>query len=123
VNKLRIAAILALVVPCIAAAQDAGKFRCTNGEMVRRVEIYTEPGRTVPCEVHYFKDTEVPAEPEVLWSAQADAEYCQEKATSFVAKLEEWGWTCQSPQVEPQEEQSPETDAGDDTEVLSPADS
>ena len=59
-----------------------------------RVEIYTEPGKTVPCEVHYFKDTEAPGESEVLWSAEAQAGFCEQKAAEFVAKLQGWGWQC-----------------------------
>ena len=77
-----------------ALAQDAGKYQCTHGDLVRRVEIYTEPGVTVPCEVHYFKDTEAPGQSEVLWSAQSQAGYCEQKATEFVARLEGWGWDC-----------------------------
>lgn len=124
-TSLRIPAAMALLLPCIAFAQGADKFQCTKGELVRRVEIYTEPGAAAPCEVHYFKDTEAPGDSEVLWSAQADGTYCQTKTTEFVAKLESWGWACQAPQIEPPPpaEESAEGEAADDTESLSPADS
>jgi len=62
--------------------------------MVRRVVIMTEPGVSVPCEVHYFKDTEAPGEDQVLWSASQQTGYCEEKAAGLVAKLEGWGWDC-----------------------------
>ena len=95
-----------------------------GGDLVRRVEIYTEPGKTVPCEVHYFKDTEAPGESEVLWSAEAQAGFCEQKAAEFVAKLQGWGWECGAsedaapePVVEPGE-----ADVPDDTDVLSPGD-
>jgi hypothetical protein len=123
-------ALLSLAAPCIAIAQDAGKYQCTHGELVRRVEVFTEPGVTVPCEVHYFKDTEAPGESQVLWSAQAQEGYCDSKASEFVAKLEGWGWSCSAaaapvPTSEPEMEREVEEEAPpsyDDTDVLSPGD-
>ena len=89
-----IVAVLALVVPFAAQAQDTGKYQCTYGDLKRRVEILTEPGVTVPCEVHYYKDTEAPGEKQVLWSATAQEGYCESKTDEFIAKLEGWGWDC-----------------------------
>jgi hypothetical protein len=82
-----------LALPGLALAQGA-ETQCTYGDMVRRVVIMTEPGVSVPCEVHYFKDTEAPGEDQVLWSASQQAGYCEEKAAGLVAKLEGWGWNC-----------------------------
>ena len=118
-------AALILAAPGHALAQDAGKYKCTYGDMVRRVEILTEPGVPVPCEVHYYKDTEAPGDTQVLWSAQAQVGYCEEKTEAFVAKLESWGWDCgegaeaesEAPAEEPAEEE-----VQDDTDVLAPAD-
>lgn len=119
--------LLALAAPAVSLGQDAGKYQCTHGDLVRRVEIYTEPGVTVPCEVHYFKDTEAPGESEVLWSAQSQEGYCEQKATDFVAQLEGWGWVCgagdaAAPEPEPaaEPEEAAEPEIVDDTEVLSP---
>ena len=84
---------LFLALPGLALAQGA-ETQCTYGDMVRRVVIMTEPGVSVPCEVHYFKDTETPGEDQVLWSASQQAGYCEEQAASLVAKLEGWGWDC-----------------------------
>ena len=86
--------LIALAAPALVLAQDTGKYQCTYGDLVRRVEIFTEPGVTVPCEVHYYKDTEAPGETQVLWSAQSEASYCESQAQAFVAKLEGWGWSC-----------------------------
>jgi len=116
-------AALILAAPGLAVAQDAGKYKCTYGDMVRRVEILTEPGVPVPCEVHYYKDTEAPGDKQVLWSAQAQIGYCEEKTQAFVAKLESWGWDCgqaaeaegETPAEEPAEEE-----VRDDTDVLAP---
>lgn len=115
-------AVLILAAPSLALAQDSGKYQCTHGELVRRVEIYAEPGATVPCEVHYFKDTEAPGESEVLWSAQAQEGFCEQKATEFVARLEGWGWDCGAgADAEPGPAAEPaEPEVVDDTEVLSP---
>ena len=87
-------ALLATMLPAIAAAQDLGKYQCSYGEMVRRVEVAHEPGVEVPCSVHYYKDTEMPGQQQVLWSADSDATYCAQKAKELVAKLEGWGWDC-----------------------------
>ena len=126
-NARHLIAILAIVIPGVVLAQDGGKYECTMGDLVRRVEIYSEPGVTVPCEVHYYKDTESPGESEVLWSAQTQAGYCEEKASELVARLEGWGWDCGAgeevepePEVEPDEAVEPEVQ--DDTDVLSPGD-
>jgi hypothetical protein len=119
-------ALLALVVPGIAIAQEAGKYQCTHGDLVRRVEILTEPGLTVPCEVHYYKDTEAPGESQVLWSAQTQEGYCEAKAEEFVARLQGWGWSCgasaaPAPKAVPEPEEA-EPPVYDDTDVLSPGD-
>ncbi len=129
--KLRYSiALLALVVPGIGIAQDAGRYQCTLGELVRRVEIFTEPGLTVPCEVHYYKDTEAPGESQVLWSAQSQEGYCEAKTEEFVAALQGWGWSCvagaaPAPDAAPVPEAAPESEEAeppvyDDTDVLSP---
>jgi hypothetical protein len=117
--------LLILAAPGVVLAQDAGKFKCTYGDMVRRVEILTEPGVTVPCEVHYYKDTENPGEKQVLWSAQAQTGYCEEKTEAFVAQLEGWGWDCgraAAPAAEPEAtaEEPAEEEVQDDTDVLAP---
>lgn len=123
--------LVALIAPGIAIAQDAGKYQCTHGDLVRRVEILTEPGLTVPCEVHYYKDTEAPGESQVLWSAQAQEGYCEAKAEEFVARLQGWGWSCgvsaAAPEAVPVSEPAPEVEEEappvyDDTDVLSPGD-
>ena len=107
-NVKHLIALLALVVPGLAIAQDAGKYQCTLGDLVRRVEILTEPGLTVPCEVHYYKDTEAPGESQVLWSA------CSVSASP-------------EPEAAPTPEAAPEAEEAeppvyDDTDVLSPGD-
>ena len=120
--RRNLAFIAAVIFPVLAIAQDQQSYQCTFGELTRRVEIFSEPGVAVPCEVHYYKDTEAPGERQVLWRAQTDATYCASKTQEFVAKLTDMGWNCgQAAEVE----ESPEADGPesmDDTDALTPAD-
>ena len=107
--------VLALL-PLGVLAQDATRYECSVDELTRRVEILSEPGVSVPCEVHYYKDTEMPGEDVMLWSAQNQAGYCEARAAEFIEKLEGMGWTCWdagNPQSMPE---------ADDTDALAPAD-
>ncbi|MGA8204539.1 MAG: hypothetical protein WB812_08480 [Woeseiaceae bacterium] len=138
-------ALLAAALPGLALAQGADSYQCTLGDLTRRVEILTEPGRSVPCEVHYYKDTEAPGEMQVLWRAQSEAGYCQRKADDFVARLEGMGWDCGAgttaepsepaesaepmapnaapePETSPPPAETPPAEPSDDTDVLAPAD-
>jgi len=92
-GKLAIA-LLAATVPCLAFGQGTGSYQCSYGDLQRRVEILYEPGVTVPCEVHYYKDTEAPGERQVLWSATTQEGYCEAQTDAFIAKLRNWGWDC-----------------------------
>lgn len=119
--------LLATAIPCAAFGQGATSYQCTNGDLTRRVEILTDPGVSVPCEVHYYKDTEAPGERQVLWSATAEVGYCERKTEEFVAKLQGWGWDCgpsaATPAVETDDsaDAAAATDAADDTDALMPA--
>lgn len=119
--------LFSLALPGFALAQGA-ETACTYGDMVRRVVVMSEPGVTVPCEVHYFKDTEAPGEDQVLWSASSQAGYCEEKAAGLVARLEGWGWDCAAAAppapAEPAETPEPAEAAeapADTTDDLAPA--
>ena len=88
---------LLAVLPVVAFAQDENRFRCTQGDLVRRVEIARETDAAVPCAVRYYKDTEAPGEgPQVLFNARNEVGYCEARAREFVARLETLGWTCAS---------------------------
>lgn len=134
-TKCRVA-FLAALLPGLAAAQAATSYQCTYGDLQRRVEILTEPGVSVPCEVHYYKDTEAPGEREVLWSASSEEGYCERKTEEFIGKLQGWGWSCSAgaapaPESVPEPEAAPETEEapesvpepaeGDETDDLIPA--
>lgn len=121
-NKLLaafLATMLAALLPGLTFAQDAQKYQCTHGELQRRVEILYETGLTVPCEVHYYKDTEAPGELQVLWRAINQSGYCEMKTQEFIARLGELGWSC-SQGVEAEPEPGQESEQDDDTEIHTP---
>lgn len=112
---------LLFILPGLALA-DGSSTQCTYGDMVRRVVIMSEPGVSVPCEVHYFKDTEAPGEDQVLWSASQQAGYCEDKAAGLVEKLEASGWNCGAGDASAGSEPPPEeAEAEDTTDDLKPA--
>lgn len=104
-------------------AQDAPIYECANGDLQRRVQVIYETGVTVPCEVHYFKDTESPGDSQVLWRALNEEGYCETKAAEFAAKLEGWGWSCSAPaasEVAPAMDDAAPAEE-DDTDALAPS--
>jgi hypothetical protein len=137
-KKLPFAILLsAIALPATAIAAD--NYRCTLGDLVRRVEVYYEPGREVPCEVHYYKDTEAPGDRQVPWRAQNEAGYCESRAAAFIEQLKSQGWDCQAgatppaaaapaaeavPAEEPAAAEPPAEEPAetDDTDTLTPAD-
>ena len=128
-NDKFLAVLLAALLPCLSFGQGAQSYQCSLGELQRRVEILYETGVTVPCEVHYYKDTEAPGEPQVLWRALNETGYCERKTEEFIAKLREMGWTCaqgtdagQAAESEQADDAEPDAEAvqDDDTEALVP---
>ncbi len=119
--------VLATAIPTVAFGQGTTAYQCTHGDLTRRVEILTDPGVSVPCEVHYHKDTEAPGERQVLWSATKEVGYCERKTEEFIAKLRGWGWDCGQGGATPaamaddSAEAAPAAEATDDSEVLMPA--
>ncbi len=124
-KNITLTMVTAAAVPALAFAQDHNSYQCSNGDLQRRIEIVYETGVTVPCEVHYYKDTEAPGERQVLWRALRQEGYCEEKTRDFVTQLGSWGWDCtQSSGATSEEAQEPEEtaepDAADDTEEMAP---
>ena len=128
-NDKFLAVLLAALLPCLSFGQGAQSYQCSFGELQRRVEILYETGVTVPCEVHYYKDTEAPGETQVLWRALNETGYCERKTEEFIAKLREMGWTCEqgsSAGQAAEQEQTDDSEPGaepaqdDDTEALVP---
>lgn len=122
-NRRFIYALLVALLPAFAAAQGAS-YTCTYDGLTRRVEIVTEPGVSVPCEVHYYKDSEAPGERQVLWRASNDAEFCEKKTADFIGQLLAWGWTCgQGATSAPEPAMAPSEPAPvDDADAVEPPD-
>jgi len=93
-KKISLLVLTAAILPFASLAQDQTNYQCSHGDLKRRVEIVYETGVTVPCEVHYYKDTEAPGERQVLWRALKQEGYCEEKTQEFVRQLASWGWSC-----------------------------
>ena len=130
-NDKFLAVLLLAILPSVSFAQGTQNYQCTIGDLQRRVEILYEAGGSVPCEVHYYKDTEADGDRQVLWRALNEVGYCEKKAQEFIAKLEDMGWSCeqgvtagQRPEAEPADESGPDdqSEAGDDTDDLMPGD-
>ena len=91
--KLRSMQIISILIISVSGNAYADSWNCSNNNLVREVIIEYPDGGTVPCNVVYKKQTEG-FEDQVLWSAEVEQGYCEEKARGFVAKLESWGWVC-----------------------------
>lgn len=71
------------------------RYSCAQQGLTRRIEVdYLNAPGVIPCEVNYYKDSEVPDTKQTLWQAQSSQGYCEDKAQGFVAKLSNWGWDC-----------------------------
>ena len=131
-HKRLLITLFGLLLPVTLYAQNPSDFECSFGDLDRRLVIVSEPGVSVPCEVHYYKEDESPGEHQVLWRATNEAGYCERQADQFKQKLIEWGWTCTdrpapaAPPAAPAEDSSEESadDTAmpliDDTDVLEP---
>ena len=116
-KRISLVVLTAAILPFASLAQDQTNYQCSQGDLKRRVEIVYETGVTVPCEVHYYKDTEAPGERQVLWRALKQEGYCEEKTQEFVRQLASWGWSC-GQAAAAEEAAAPEE--ADDTDALVP---
>ena len=88
--RLHYLVVLSMLLPL---SVNANAWKCEHNGMVREVQVeYLGDGK-VPCNVIYDKPTEG-IETKVLWFADKQEGYCEEKAQEFVNKLESWGWAC-----------------------------
>ena len=89
-QSFKIIAVALIVTPMGAYANS---WSCSRDNDVREVHIELTTTSPVPCHVVYKKQTEG-VEDQILWSANNDDSYCDEKAQGLVAKLESLGWVC-----------------------------
>lgn len=72
----------------------AQSWLCENNDLERYVDIdYPNSPSSIPCSVIYRKPTEN-VDDRILWQAQNDESFCENKAMAFVEQLESWGWRC-----------------------------
>lgn len=84
--------ILAFAMGFTVLSVQAESTTCSFGDKQRKIEVvYPENGDKI-CEVQYTKDDDM----QVLWSANADKDFCTEKAIGLVEKQQGWGWSCES---------------------------
>ena len=105
-SKTRLCYLVAATM-LLPLSVNANAWKCEHNGMVRKVQVeYLGDGK-VPCNVIYDKPTEG-IETKVLWFADKQEGYCEEKAQGFVNKLESWGWTCTPFEVDPVVEEAVE---------------
>jgi hypothetical protein len=67
------------------------QYVCTRGGSERIIEVvYHQPDSKVPCDVKYTKSEGT----EILWSANNEVGYCENKATEFTIQSASRGWSC-----------------------------
>lgn len=78
------------------SSSGAYRMECKKGDEVRKVEVISEKGpdsTEPPCRVQYTKGETVN---ERLYTSQAQAGFCEEKAKALVERhTTEWGFTCE----------------------------
>lgn len=89
----RIFHILAIACFTLPFSAYADSWSCSKSNDVREVHIERSTSAPVPCHVLYKKQTEG-VEDQILWNANNDAAYCEDKAQGLIAKLESVGWVC-----------------------------
>ena len=91
--KPRIMQIVVILLSGISATAYADSWNCSHDDLVREVIIEYPQGGSLPCDVVYKKQTEG-VEDQVLWSAENEEGYCEDRARELVATLESSGWVC-----------------------------
>ena len=99
------------------AMRAGDKSLCKSGAQQRSVQVqYYAEDKSVPCEVHYYKDTEQLGMGQVLWRAANEVGFCEKKMAVFLNELSDSGWNC-----EQRAEASPEDEVkSPQNEVLPP---
>ena len=89
----RIFQTLAFSCFALPVSAYAESWSCSKGNDVREVHVERTTSAPVPCHVLYKKQTEG-VEDQILWNANNDTTYCEEKAQGLIAKLDSVGWVC-----------------------------
>jgi hypothetical protein len=73
---------------------------CKRGKAERHVNVVAPGAEGRVCEVHYAKPTEG-VENRMLWYATSDKSFCDERASTLMARLTSAGWSCTNPDGTP----------------------
>lgn len=82
--------VVALLASNAALAASDQRIYCTSGGEERIVDLAYHDVHAVPCEVRYTKAGGM----QVLWRAENETGYCEQKFDMFVQKLQSGGWKC-----------------------------
>jgi predicted double-glycine peptidase len=75
-----------------SGAVNAADYRCSFGSAIRSVAVHQDAvSGQGSCEVVYHKP---PAAPGILWTAQSDVAFCEDRAKELVSTLTRGGWSC-----------------------------
>lgn len=90
--KIGAAIVLACVTGVAYAQPSTEIYECTLGSGVtRNIDVNYPTDPSILCEVVYTKNG---TDPKVLWYANHDINFCQQKATGLVEKLQGYGFSC-----------------------------
>jgi len=113
----------------VAAPAVAEEFQCQRDDLVRRIEVqFADDADRLPCEVVYWRDDEAPDQPQTLWNAEHQVDYCMDKAREMAERLEDEGWACDATAIgaaaaaEPSAPGRRNPAAGSPTPTVPPAD-
>lgn len=91
-TKIGAAIVLACVTGVAYAQLSTEIYECTLGSGVTRyIDVNYPTDTSILCEVVYTKNG---TDPKVLWYANHDIYFCQQKATGLVEKLQGYGFSC-----------------------------
>lgn len=91
---IKVMSVCLFIVVIPLANAFAQSWLCENTNLKRYVDIsYPNSSSYKSCSVIYRKPTE-DVDDRILWQAQNNEGYCENKAKAFVEKLESWGWRC-----------------------------
>jgi hypothetical protein len=116
-NSSALVAVLgALASSVLVPLAVAEEFHCRLGSDVRRVELLlTDDQDRLPCQVLYWRGSDRAAEPQILWRADFNLEFCFDKARDMIRDMQSAGWRCgvetqESHAIEPAAPPPPEPD-------------
>lgn len=89
---LHLSTFFALFLGCCEKVAAASDYLCHRDKMTYWIKVeYETPNSDLPCSVYRWV---LPGEPELLWRATKDRDFCKAKAKEVEQKLVNYGWLC-----------------------------